>query len=267
MTPLVDSHCHLPLLAEFRNGMAAEEAVAGARANGVDWMLCVAVDMDSYQDVHACATRFDNVYASVGVHPCSVVAAEPTVDELAARAVADKVVAVGETGLDYFHTDTSPELQDARFRTHIRAARDTGRPLIIHSREARERIIDVLTEEQAQQVGGVMHCFVDDWDVASAAIDLGFLISFSGIVTFRNAEQVQAVARQIPADMMLVETDSPYLAPVPHRGKTNQPAHVRHVAEFIAGLRGESVDAVCAQTTENFFRLFSSAARSPAQQA
>jgi len=168
----------------------------------------------------------------------------------------DKVVAIGETGLDYFRVEGDTEWQRERFRTHIRAARASGKPLVIHTREAAEDTLRIMREEGAEQVGGVMHCFTEAWDVAQAAMALGFHISFSGIVTFKNAVPLKEVARQVPMERMLVETDSPYLAPVPHRGKSNQPAYVKHVAEEIARLRGMEFEEVARRTTENFFRLF-----------
>jgi len=259
MSPLVDSHCHLPLLAAARDGLAPQVAVARAREAGVHWMLCVAVDLDSFGEVRGCARDLDGVFASVGVHPCTVAAREPDAGELARLADCEEVIAIGETGLDHYHETTSPALQEARFRTHVQAARAAGKPLVIHSREAPGEVLRVLREERAAEVGGVMHCFVDDWDTARAAMDLGFRISLSGIVTFKNARRLQDVARRLPADMLLVETDCPYLAPVPFRGKTNQPAFVRHTAEFVAELRGEDLDGLAGRTTENFFTLFAQA--------
>lgn len=248
---LVDSHCHIPLI-------KADPAsvIAAARANGVEHMLCVSVDLESYPQVLALAEEYDCVFASVGVHPNATNLQEPDVERLAELARHPKVVAIGETGLDYYRSQGDLDWQRQRLRTHIRAALAARKPLIIHSREARGDVLDILEQEQAPEVGGVMHCFVDDWESARRAMDLGFYISFSGIVTFRNAASLQEVARQMPQDRLLVETDSPYLAPVPFRGKENQPAYVRHVAECIAGLRGESLDDLARATTDNFFKLF-----------
>ena len=248
---LVDSHCHIPLI-------KADPAtvIAAAHANGVEHMLCVSVELESFPAVLALAEQYDCVYASVGVHPNATIAEEPNADHLAKLAVHPKVVAIGETGLDYFRSQGDLEWQRQRFRTHIRAARMARKPLIIHSRDARADVLAILKEEGADQVGGVMHCFVDDWESARCAMDLGFYISFSGIVTFKNAASLQEVARQMPSARLLVETDSPYLAPVPFRGKENQPAYVRHVAECIAALRGESFADVTRATTDNFFNLF-----------
>ena len=251
---LVDSHCHLPLLSE---DMPVDEIMAKARELGVSHMLCVSIDLESYPQVLAMAQRYDHVFASVGVHPNSDVSREPDPDELAALAADENVIAIGETGLDYFRSSGDLEWQRERFRTHIRAARAVNKPLIIHSREAREDVITILAEEGADKVGGVMHCFVDDWETAQKAMALNFCISFSGIVTFKNASTVQAVAKQVPLERLLVETDSPYLAPVPYRGKTNQPGYVRYVAEFLAELRGETFDLIASATTANFFKLFS----------
>ena len=248
---LVDSHCHIPLI-------KAEPAsvIAAAHANGVRHMLCVSVDIESFPAVLALAEQYDCVYASVGVHPNATIAHEPDADRMATLAGHPKVIAIGETGLDYFRSQGDLEWQRQRFRTHIRAARVAGKPLIIHSRDARADVLEILEEEGADQVGGVMHCFVDDWESARSAMDLGFYISFSGIVTFKNAANLQEVARQMPSGRLLVETDSPYLAPVPFRGKENQPAYVYHVAAYIAALRGESFEDVAQSTTANFFNLF-----------
>ena len=250
---LVDSHCHIPLL---DGDMPVDEIMARAAELGVSHMLCVSIDLESYPQVLDLAQRYENVFASVGVHPNSEANQEPAVDQLAALAADENVIAIGETGLDYYRSSGDLEWQRDRFRTHIRAARMVNKPLIIHSREAREDVITLLTEEGADKIGGVMHCFVDDWETAQKAMALNFCISFSGIVTFKNAREVQDVARQVPLDRLLIETDSPYLAPVPFRGKTNQPGYVRYVAEFLAELRGESFDLIAKATTDNFFRLF-----------
>jgi TatD DNase family protein len=206
--------------------------------------------------VHALARENAHLYASVGVHPDYDDVDEPSVAKLVALSREPKVVAIGETGLDYYRLQGDLEWQRARFRTHIRAAREAGRPLVVHTRAAADDTIAIMREERADRAGGVMHCFTETWDVASKALDLGFHISFSGIVTFKNAAALQGVARRVPLDRMLIETDSPYLAPVPHRGKRNEPAFVRHVAEAIGTLRGESVETIAQATSDNFFRLF-----------
>ncbi len=218
--------------------------------------LCVSVTLDKFPEVLSLAEKFENFYASVGVHPDYEDIEEPTVDELVRLAQHPKIIAIGETGLDYFRLTGDLEWQRERFRTHIRAARKCAKPLIIHTRSAADDTLRIMQEESANQVGGVMHCFTESLNVALAAIEMGFYISFSGIVTFKNATQLKEVAQAIPLDKMLVETDSPYLAPMPFRGKTNQPAYVKYVAQEIANLRGISLDAVMQATTQNFFTLF-----------
>ncbi len=249
----IDSHCHLnfPGLKEELPGLLANMA-----HNHVTHALCVSVDLASFPEVLALAAQHDNLYASVGVHPDYELEVEPSQAELESLAQHTKVIAIGETGLDYFRLTGDLEWQRERFRTHIRAARAVGKPLIIHTRAAAADTLRLMTEEQASEVGGIMHCFTENLEVALAAIDLGFHISFSGILTFKNAESIREVSRNIPLDRILIETDSPYLAPVPHRGKTNQPAFVKHVAEEIARVRGISLDEVGMVTTNNFKRLF-----------
>ena len=218
--------------------------------------LCVSVTLDKFPEVLGLAERFDNFYASVGVHPDYEDIDEPTVEQLVTLAQHPKIVAIGETGLDYFRLTGDLEWQRERFRTHIRAAILANKPLIIHTRSAAEDTLRIMREEGANQVGGVMHCFTESLDVALEAISMGFYISFSSIVTFKNATQLKEVAQAIPLDKMLVETDSPYLAPIPFRGKTNQPAYVKYVAQEISNLRGISLDEVMQATTQNFFSLF-----------
>lgn len=258
MTYLVDSHCHIPLV-EMEGGAAA--VISAAQQAGVGHMLCVSIDLESFPAVRQLARDHECVSASVGVHPNDSpgeMASEIGLSEQALLELADDpaVVAIGETGLDYYRSQGDLEWQRQRFRTHIRAAKQCGKPLIIHSREARDDVINILTEEGAEQVGGVMHCFVDDLETAKQAMDLNFYISFSGIVTFRNARELQEVARRAPLERIMVETDSPYLAPVPCRGKQNQPAYVRHVAEKIAELQELGMEEVSAATTRNFENLF-----------
>lgn len=231
--------------------------IANAKAQGVDYFLNVAVDLEHFPTVLSIAEQFDNVFASAGIHPnTSPHQLTCEVHTLTTLANHPKVIAIGETGLDYYRSHGDLTWQQERFRTHIQAAKQIGKPLIIHSRDAAKDTLQILQEEEATEVGGVMHCFVDDWETARQAMELGFYISFSGIVTFKTATALQEVAKKVPLDRMLVETDSPYLAPVPHRGQTNQPAYVRHVAEFIAKLRHESLDTLAQVTTANFFRLF-----------
>jgi len=254
---LVDSHCHIDF-PELLPRM--DEIAANMRAQRVGHALCVSVNLEDFPRVLSLSERFSNVYASVGVHPDHEGGEEPTEARLVELASHPRVVAVGETGLDYYRHPELASVQQARFREHIRAARHTGKPLIIHTREAAEDTLRLMREESAAEVGGVMHCFTESWEVAEAAIAMNFHVSFSGIVTFKNAVALKDVARRVPSDRLLVETDSPYLAPVPHRGKVNEPAFVRHVAEEIGRLRGLEIEEVERMTTENFFRLFRAAA-------
>jgi TatD DNase family protein len=250
---LVDSHCHLNFPELLANLPAIKQAM---QDNQVGHALCISVTLPDFPQVLALAEENENFYASVGVHPDYEDIQEPTIDELIKLANHPKVIAIGETGLDYFRLTGDLEWQRTRFRTHIRAAIATGKPLVIHTRNSPEDTLRIMREENAQQVGGVMHCFTESLDVALEAIALGFYISFSGIITFKNAHTIKEVAKHVPLDRILVETDSPYLAPTPYRGKTNQPSYVKHVAEEVANLRGISFDVLAAATTENFFRLF-----------
>lgn len=233
-----------------------DQVLESMRSNQVGHALCVSVTLDKFPEVLAIAEQYPNIYASVGVHPDYEDITEPTVQGLVDLANHPRVVAIGETGLDYFRLTGDLSWQRERFRTHIRAAKQTGKPLIIHTRNAAEDTIKIMQEEGAAEVGGVMHCFTESWEVALAAIAMGFYISFSGIVTFKNAQALKDVAQKVPLASMLVETDSPYLAPIPFRGKTNQPAYVRHVAEEIARLREQPLQQVMDATTANFFKLF-----------
>lgn len=250
---LVDSHCHLNFPELVQN---MDQVLESMRSNQVGHALCVSVTLDKFPEVLAIAEQYPNIYASVGVHPDYENITEPTVQGLVELANHPRVVAIGETGLDYFRLTGDLSWQRERFRTHIRAARQTGKPLIIHTRNAAEDTIKIMQEEGAAEVGGVMHCFTESWEVAQAAIAMGFYISFSGIVTFKNAQALKEVAQKVPLASMLVETDSPYLAPIPFRGKTNQPAYVRHVAEEIARLREQPLQQIMDATTANFFKLF-----------
>ncbi len=249
----IDSHCHLnfPGLVE-----QLDELLVNMKDNQVSHALCVSVELSSFPAVLALAEAHDNLYASVGVHPDYELDEEPDQAQLVALVQHPKVIAIGETGLDYYRLTGDLEWQRVRFRTHIRASRESGKPLIIHTRSAADDTLRIMAEEKAGEVGGVMHCFTESLDVAKAAIDLGFYISFSGILTFKNATSIKEVAQNIPLDKILIETDSPYLAPTPHRGETNQPAFVKHVAEEIARLRNISVDEVGLATSHNFNRLF-----------
>jgi len=249
----VDSHCHLDF-PELRDELP--QVLDATRDNDVTHALCIAVEVGGWDAVHAIARAHPNLYASVGVHPDYADIEEPTQAMLVERAGEPKIVAIGETGLDYFRLEGDLGWQRERFRTHIRAARATRKPLVIHTRSAAADTLAIMRDERADDVGGVMHCFTETWDVAAQALDLGFHISFSGIVTFKNAVALKDVARRVPLERMLIETDSPYLAPVPHRGKRNQPAWVRHVAEEIARLRDVPVAAIATATSDNFFKLF-----------
>jgi TatD DNase family protein len=257
---LVDSHCHLDRLDLEPFGGRMEGVLDTAREHGVGHFLCVSINLEDYPGMLALAEPLEQVSVSVGLHPNEQGGHDPDIDELVELATHPKVVAIGETGLDYFRSEGDLNWQRDRFRRHIAAAKVSGKPLIIHSRDAKEDTLEILEAEGASEVGGVMHCFTGDWDMAQRAMDLNFYVSFSGIVTFKSAQVLQEVATKMPPNRMLVETDCPYLAPVPHRGKPNQPAFVRHVAEFVAGLRGETYEQVAANTTENFKNLFRDAA-------
>jgi TatD DNase family protein len=250
---LVDSHCHL----DFPELTARLDSIlALMRENEVTHALCVSVTLEDFPKVKALAEKHAHLFASVGVHPDYEDLPVVTADQLADLADHPKVVAIGETGLDYYRLTGDLEWQRERFRTHIRAARQCTKPLIVHTRAAAEDTIRIMREEGAEQSGGVMHCFTESWEVARAALDLGFYISFSGIVTFKNAAALKEVAKKVPLDRVLVETDSPYLAPVPYRGKTNEPGHVKHVAEEVARLKGLSFEQIASATSNNFFNLF-----------
>lgn len=253
---LTDSHCHLNF-EPLRNNLP--QVLQNARDHGVGHMLCVGVNLEKLHEVLALAQEHANIFASVGVHPDEQSGRDPSMEELVDLARHPRVVAIGETGLDYYRIQGEMTWQQERFRRHIRAARAVGKPLIIHTREAATDTLRILRDEGAEAVGGVMHCFTEGWETARAALDLGFYISFSGIVTFRNADSLRAVATQVPSDRLLIETDAPYLAPVPHRGRTNEPAFVRHVAEFLAQLRQTTPEELAAVTTRNFFTLFRAA--------
>jgi len=250
---LVDSHCHLNF-PELSGRI--DEALALMRDNHVTHALCVSVTLQEFPQVRALAERFPHIYGSVGVHPDYPDVPVVTEEELVNLADHPKIVAIGETGLDYFRIKDDCEWQRERFRTHISAARRSRKPLIIHMREAAADTLRIMREERAGEAGGVMHCFTESWEVAQSAMDLGFYISFSGIVTFKNAQALKEVARRVPLERMLIETDAPYLAPVPFRGKTNQPGFVKYVAEEIARLRDISLDQVASATSSNFYKLF-----------
>ncbi len=253
---LIDSHCHLdridlkPYNNNFNNFML------DVTAKQIEHLLCISIDLESYSDMLALINDFPNISATVGVHPNVKEGKEPSIEELIALGSNEKVIGIGETGLDYFRSEGDLEWQRKRFRNHIQAAKTLKKPLIIHTREAKSDTLNILNEENAKQVGGIIHCFTEDWEFAKAAMDLNFYISFSGIVTFNNTDSIKEVAQKMPINRMLIETDSPYLAPAPYRGKPNYPIYVRYVAEQIAKLRGVSVDKIGEETTNNFYELF-----------
>lgn len=252
----IDSHCHLDRVDLAPYGGDFTRFLTETRAAGLDHLLCVAIDLEHYPAMLQRVEGSSDVSVSVGVHPNERERQTPSIETLVELAGHPQNVAIGETGLDYFHNQGDLGWQQERFRTHIRAARQCGKPLIIHSREARQDSIRLLREEDAGEVGGVMHCFTEDWGMARQALDLGFYISFSGILTFRSADDLRETAKRVPADRLLIETDCPYLAPVPHRGRGNEPKYVRLVAETLAQLRGIEVEELAEVTSANFRRLF-----------
>ncbi|MFK7891380.1 MAG: TatD family hydrolase [Granulosicoccus sp.] len=253
---IVDSHCHLNF-PDFVDRMP--DILQNAADNQISHMLCIATSWENRDDVLSLARENNNISASIGIHPTHEEGYEPSVEELLEAAADPQVVAIGETGLDYFRTEGDLTWQHERFHRHIEVAKTCNKPLIIHTRAAAEDTMNTLRDHDARSSSGVMHCFAEDWSVAKQALDIGFYVSFSGIVTFKSAKNVQEAAAKVPLDRLLVETDAPYLAPVPFRGKTNEPAYVRHTAEYIANLRGISLEELAQATTENFYRLFSSA--------
>lgn len=257
---LADSHCHFNLLDIEQNGGDIDQVVALAQASDVQYFLNVCVSIRDFPALLATAEQYPFVSASVGLHP-NYDEEQVSVDELVQLANHPKIVAIGETGLDYFRSSGELDWQRDRFRDHIKAAQLVNKPIIVHSRNAKDDTISIMRDAHADKVGGVMHCFTEDWDMATKALDLGFYISFSGIVTFKNAASIQDVARKAPLDRILIETDCPYLAPTPHRGKPNKPAYLRHTAEYVAALRGLDLETFAEVTTNNFFTLFKGAKR------
>lgn len=253
---LVDSHCHLDRLdlTPFDNDFS--RFIAQVKENNIEHMLCISIDLDSFPAMCKLVEGYENISLTVGIHPNEKTDHEPDQQELIELARDPKIIGIGETGLDYFRSEGDLTWQHERFRTHIRASLVTGKPLIVHTRDAKEDTLRLLEEENAGEVGGVLHCFTEDWDMAYRALDLNFYISFSGIVTFKNAQTVKDVARKVPDHRFLIETDSPYLAPVPFRGKPNYPLYVRHVANQIAELRGITSNQAAELSTKNFYNLF-----------
>jgi TatD DNase family protein len=256
---LVDSHCHLDCLDLSKDDNDLSKALDRAKALGVTHFLCVCITPLQFEKMRAIVADYPNVFLSVGTHPNEILENELTIDEMFQLADTSKVVAIGETGLDYYRTTGELSWQQKRFRDHIHVAKACKKPLIVHSRAAKEDTIKILSQENAKEVGGVLHCFTESWEMAKKAFDLNFYISFSGIITFQNAKELQEVVKLAPLDRILIETDSPYLAPVPYRGKPNEPAYVRYVAEKIAEIKGESLEKIARSTTDNFFNLFISA--------
>lgn len=253
----IDSHCHLDCIDLKDFNQDFDQLMDTIKQNRVDRMLCVSINLNKYPQMRALAEAYQEVDFSVGVHPSDArenPAAEQQLGELAKDG---RVVALGETGLDYFYAKDSKQEQQDSFRMHMRVARKLQKPVIVHTRDAQQDTLDILAQEQVTECGGVLHCFTESWDMAKQALDLGMYISFSGIVTFRNAESLREVARQVPDDRFLIETDAPYLAPVPHRGKQNHPGWVGHVAECLAGVRKASVDTIAEQSRTNYHHLFS----------
>ncbi|MDP1574387.1 MAG: TatD family hydrolase [Coxiellaceae bacterium] len=252
----IDSHCHPYMLDLSSYNNSLDHFMLETKAAGVDGMLCVAVDMETAQKCLEIATKYDNVFCSVGSHPSEKEEDDLTLETLCDLAKHEKVIAIGETGLDYHYNQDGLEIMRERFRTHIRAAIQTQKPLIIHTRDAREDTLKIMREERVEKMGGVMHCFTDTLEMAKASLDLNFMISFSGIITFKNAKELVDVAKYVPLEKILIETDSPYLAPIPFRGKQNEPKYVKFVAEKIAEIKNISVEEVARITSENFYRLF-----------
>ncbi len=252
---IVDSHCHIDRVDLKAFGGSVESMLSHAKELSVNQFLCVCIDLEHFDQVHNLALQHSNIYASVGVHPTEIISKEPSVEKLLELSSSDRVIAIGETGLDYFRVNKDEaDWQRDRFRRHIRASNESEKPLIIHMRDSKEDIIDILQKENAQS--GVMHCFAEDWATAKAALDLGFYISFSGILTFKSAIDLREIAKKVPADRLLVETDSPYLTPAPYRGKPNSPAYTYYVAEKLAEVRNTSIDEIAEATTTNFKNLF-----------
>jgi len=253
---LVDSHCHLDRIDLAPYNGSLEAAIAAAHERGVTRMLCIGVDRGNAETVCEIARGHDGIYASVGVHPLDIADELETVESLCVLADRPEVVALGETGLDYYYTKDKTEQQQSSFRAHLRAASRLRKPVIVHTREARADTLALIREAGDADIGGVLHCFTESWEMASAAIDMNYCISFSGIITFKNAEELRDVVRKVPLDRLLVETDSPYLAPVPFRGKKNEPKYTREVAECVAALKGIGLEELAEITSANFDRLF-----------
>lgn len=257
---LIDSHCHLDRINLDRYDGQLANAIAAANERGIHKMLCIGVSLDNIQTVIDIARAHECVYASVGVHPCDVKDGTASADQLMQWAANKKVVALGETGLDYHYETESKALQHESFAMHLEVGKKIGLPVVVHTREAKEDTLSLIKQFGSLEHSGVLHCFTEDWEMAKSALDLNYYISISGIVTFKNAEQIREVVRKMPIDRLLIETDSPYLAPIPYRGKPNEPKYVYEVAQFVADLKGLSIEELGERTSENFHRLFNRAA-------
>ncbi|MCP3687136.1 MAG: TatD family hydrolase [Gammaproteobacteria bacterium] len=251
-----DSHCHLDRIDLADHDNSFSSLLKTIKAQNVSRMLCIGVNLESFDEMYQSIEDCPHIFCSAGVHPAYENVSEPDVEQICALAKKTKVVAIGETGLDYMQADNKMDWQRERFTVHIEAARQSGLPLIIHSRNARQDTLDILRKNNADRIGGVMHCFTEDWEMAKQLIDMNFYISISGIVTFGQAENVRQMAKKIPRDRLLIETDAPWLSPMPFRGKPNHPGHVRYVAEKLAEIRGESLQEVATYSRENANRLF-----------
>ena len=256
---LIDSHCHLDRINLDRYNGNLSEAIAAAQQRGIQQMLCIGISLENIQTVIDIAQAHSSVVASVGVHPCDVKEGAATADQLIQWAAQPKVVALGETGLDYHYETESKALQHDSFVMHLEVGKKIGLPVVVHTREAKADTLQLIKEHGSLEHSGVLHCFTEDWDMAKAALDLNYYISISGIVTFKNAEQIREVVRNMPIERLLIETDSPYLAPIPYRGKPNEPKYVYEVAQFVADLKGMSIEQLGEHTSENFYRLFNKA--------
>jgi TatD DNase family protein len=258
---LIDSHCHLNMLDLAPFDGSLKNVIDAAKKEGIEKILCIGTNQEDLPHVLNCANQFENVYATVGMHPCDSEKNQLTTAEIIALASKPKVVGIGETGLDYHYDNSDRDIQKESFRKHIQAAIELNLPVVIHSRAAQEDTLKILKEEGIEKCGAVLHCFTESWDMAKEALDMGLYISISGIVTFKNAHQVKDVASRVPMDRLLVETDAPFLAPVPYRGKPNYPAYVRDVAVYVAAMRGIPFDEFAKQTTDNFYSLFNKVPR------
>ena len=252
----IDSHCHLQFFNFDTLGIEESDLILEAKEHKVEHMLCAGTHLDQYQKLQELCSKYNNVDISIGIHPTEEIDIEPSVEDYSVYMSDPKVVAIGETGLDYYRLQGDTDIQKTRFRTQIKSALAYNKPLIIHSRDAKEDTLSILKEEKAEQVGGVLHCFTGDLDFAKKALDLNFAISISGIVTFNKAQNIKEIASWLPLNQILIETDAPYLSPVPYRGKINRPSYIKYIAEYIATLRNISVEELAFHIKQNYFRIF-----------